>query len=92
MTGEEKQKCKEKYYQTAKGKEMKMRFLRLNIIGTIGILFSIGMVTIGYLNEDINWATWGMAIILMLFSLIYLIGSFILKGKCLNNFAVKNMR
>jgi len=92
MSKEEKKDCKQKYYQTSKGKEMKLRFTRLNIIGTIGIVFAIGMVLTGYISNEINWATWGMAIVLTIFSCIYIIGSFVLKRKCLNNFAVKNIK
>lgn len=92
MSREEKKQCREKYYATSKGKEMKMRFLRLNLIGTGGILFSVFLVVSGYLSQELNWATWGMAILLTLFSILYLVGSFILKGKCLNQFAVKNLK
>ena len=39
MTKEEKKECRQKYYATPKGKEMKIRFLRLKIIGILGIAF-----------------------------------------------------
>lgn len=92
MSKEEKKEVREKYYQTAKGKEMKNRFLRLNIIGTVGILFSLFLVVSGHLSNEINWATWVMAIILTIFSIIYLLGAFLLKKKCFNNFALKNIK
>ena len=92
MSKEEKKVCREKYYNTPKGKEMKTRFLRLNIFGVVGLLFSIFLVVSGYISEKINWGTWAMAVILSFFSLIYLIGAYILKGKLLNNFAIKNLK
>jgi len=92
MKKEEKKICKEKYYSTPKGKEMKQRFLRLNIIGTIGILFSCFLIVSGYISKEIGWATWTMAIILFLFSIVYIVGSYILKKQCLNNYAVKHMK
>lgn len=92
MTKEEKAKCKEKYYATPKGREMKIRFKRLTIIGVIGLLFSSFLVVSGILSKEISWATWTIAGILFVFSIIYIAGSIILKGKCLNNFAVKNIK
>ena len=92
MNKEEKKNCRDLYYQTEKGKEMKGRFLRLNIIGTIGILFSVFLVVHGYIANEINWATWTMAIILFGFSVVYIVGAAILKGKCFNNFAIKNIK
>ena len=92
MNKKEKKQCQEKYFKTSKGQEMRKRFSRLNIIGTIGILFSIFLIVSGYIQKEVNWATWTMAIILTIFSLIYIIGAYILKKQCLNNFAIKNMK
>ncbi len=91
MNKEEKQKCKEKYYKTEKGKEMKVRFIRLNIIGIVGIFFSIFLIINGYIENSINIWTWIWASILFICSMIFIIGSSILKGKVLNNFAVKKL-
>lgn len=92
MSKEEKKSCREQYYQTAKGKEMKIRFLRLNVTGMLGILFSAFLVVHGYISNEINWATWTMAIILFVFSIVFIVGAAVLKGKCFNNFAVKNVK
>jgi len=92
MTKEEKKKCREKFYATAKGKEMKPRFTRLIIIGVIGIIFSLFLIISGYISKEINWATWVLAGILMVFSIIYIIGSIVLQRKCFNNFAVKHLK
>lgn len=92
MTNEEKKKCKEMYYNTSKGKEMRTRFLRLNIIGVCGILFSIFLVVSGAISKELSWATWVMAGLLLFFSIFYIIGSFLLKKKCLNDFAIKSLK
>ena len=90
MSKEEKKKCKEKYFQTEKGKDMKARFIRLYICGTLGLLFSVFLIVSGYYSNELSWATWAMAIILVLFSIIFSVGATILKGKVLNQFAIKN--
>ena len=87
----EKKKCREAYYQTAKGKEMKMRLIRLNIIGVIGILFSIFLVVSSYYDQSLNWATWGMVVLLTLFSLIFILGAYLIRGKVLNQYAIKKL-
>ena len=92
MTKTEKKELKRKFYETTKGKEMKKRLLRLRIIGLIGILFSVCLVISGYISKELNWATWTMSIILMLCSCVYFIGSFTIKGKILNDFAIKNIK
>ena len=92
MTKEEKKECQQKYFATSKGKEMKIRFLCLKIIGILGIAFAIFLIISGYISNEINWATWAMAIILMIFSVVFITGAIILKGKCLNQFAVKKMK
>ena len=89
MNHTEKKEWQKKYYQTAKGKELRVRFIRLNIIGITGIIFSIFLVVSGYLSQEINWATWVMAITLLLFSIVFLVGSFLIKRKVLSQFVVK---
>ena len=86
----EKKKCRESYYQTAKGKEMKSRLIRLNILGVVGILFSIFIVVSSYYEKSLNWATWCMAALLLLFSLVFLIGAYYVRGKVLNQYAIKH--
>ena len=86
----EKKKCRVSYYQTAKGKEMKARFIRLNILGIVGLLFSIFLVVSSYYEKSLNWATWCMAILLTIFSLVFILGAFYIRGKVLNQYAIKN--
>ena len=92
MNKEEKKKCREKFYQTDKGRELKKRFTRLTILGIIGICFAVFLVISGYISEEISWATWTLAGILLFFSLVYLISPFVLKPKCVNDYAVKQMK
>ena len=89
MSKEEKKVLKSQYYQTNKGKEMKARLNRLVVIGSIGILFSIFLVISGYLSQKLDWATWLLAGILLFFSVFYIVSSCMLRGKVLNQFAIK---
>ena len=87
MTKTEKKELQQQFYETTKGKEMKKRLL-----GLVGIFFSIFLVISGYISKELNWATWTMSIILMLCSCVYFIGSFTIKGKMLNDFAIKSIK
>ena len=88
----EKKRCREAYYQTEKGREMKSRFIRLIVLGVIGILFSIFLIVSAYYEKSLNWATWGMAVLLIIFSLIFLIGAYYIRGKVLNQYAIQNRK
>ena len=92
MSKEEKKALQEKFYKTEKGKDMKKRLLRLRIIGFIGMLFAVFLVVSSYFSKELNWATWLMSIILMACSVTYFVSSFVLKGKVLNDFAIKNIK
>lgn len=92
MNKEEKKKCREKFYATEKGKGLRIRFIRLTILGIIGICFATFLVVSGYISGEISWATWVLAGILLFFSLVYLISPFILKAKVFNDYAVKHMK
>lgn len=92
MTKEEKKQCQKFYYNTEKGQAMRSRLNRLVIIGVIGLLFSIFLVISGYLSHELSWATILLAVILTIFSLIYIVSSITLRRKCLNNYAIKYMK
>lgn len=77
------------YYSTLKGKEMHLRFIRLCIIGTIGILFGIYLIGNGLLTHNIKWYDYCLAIPLILASIIFLVGTYVLRKKVLNQFALK---
>ena len=92
MSKEEKKDLQEKFYKTEKGKDMKKRLLRLRIIGFVGMLFDVFLVVSAYFSKELNCATWLMSIILMVCSVTYFVSSFVLKGKVLNDFAIKNVK
>ncbi len=92
MNKEEKKQCRTFYYNTPKGKEMKMRLTRLTIIGIIGIIFSIFLVVSGYIAKQINWATWAMAGILFCFSIVFLVGAAKIRLQVLNQYAITKMK
>lgn len=92
MTKIEKKELQQQFYETTKGKEMKKRLLRLRLIGLVGIFFSIFLVISGYISKELNWTTWAMSILLMLCSCVYFVGSFTIKGKMLNDFAIKKKK
>jgi len=87
MNKEEKIKTKTSYFATAEGKSMHSRLIRLLITGIMGIIFGI------YLIYDSNniWQ-YIMAGVLLVASIIFIIGSFKIKGKVLNKYAIKNSK
>lgn len=89
LTKEEKKECRTMYYQTIKGKEMKIRFVRLTLIGTIGILFGIYLLGNGIIAHQIAWYDYLIIISLWLASIIFLGGVVILRKRVLNQFAIK---
>ena len=92
MNKEEKTKIKEKYYSTPEGKNMKNRLTRLLITGTMGILFSAYLVYSNYTQDGNNIWQYIMSGILLIASLVFIIGSFKIKGKVLNKYAIKNSK
>ena len=89
LSKEDKIECKAMYYRTNKGKEMRLRLLRLNIIGILGILFGIYLISHGLITKQIQWYDYGIAITLFLFSCLFLIGALLVRQKVLNQFALK---
>jgi hypothetical protein len=77
-----------KYKKTDKGSMMMQRLLRLNIIGIAGILFSIYLFIDSF--DDLSWLDYLSIIPLFIASLIFLIMSYVLRKKVLNQFAIKN--
>lgn len=92
MNKEEKTKIKEKYYSTPEGNNMKNRLTRLLITGTMGILFSAYLVYSNYTQDGNNIWQYIMSGILLIASLVFIIGSFKIKGKVLNKYAIKNSK
>lgn len=83
----EKKKTIELYKNTNKGKEMMKRLLRLNIIGTILILYAI--YTFVSDIKDLHWTNYLISIPLIGIGLFFIIMSYRLRKKVLNQFAIK---
>ncbi len=90
MSKEERAKVRNRYYKTEVGMAQRKRLIRLFIIGIIGIAFSIYLVVDAYLKGNVSVWTWIVAVIVTIFSLVYIASSIVLRGKSLNLFAVKN--
>lgn len=84
LSKDEKKKLKNKFYQTEYGKVAKGRLDRLVIYGVVGYIVSIYM-----LITDKSTTNIVIAFILLLASTIYLVASFKLRFKELNNFLIK---
>ena len=89
MSKKEKKTCKIAYYNTKEGNLMRVRLFRLSLTGTIGILFSLYILTNNYLNNKVDWTTWVSSIPLLIASIIFITASFYLRRKNLNLFAIK---
>ncbi len=89
LSKNEKMECRNMYYATLKGKEMRLRLIRLNITGTLGLLIAIYMIVNGNYTKEIQWYDYCIAISLFLASFTFLIGAYIIRGKVLNQFAIK---
>ena len=81
LSKNDKLECRNMYYSTPKGKEMHLRLIRLNIIGICGLLISIYIIG--------NGSDYFIAVPLFLASIIFLVGAYFIRGKVLNQFALK---
>lgn len=89
LSKEDKKECREMYFNTPKGKDMHLRLIRLNIIGIIGLLVGIYIILNGNITKEISWIDYLVSIPLLLASVVFLIGSYSIRGKVLNQFALK---
>ena len=88
MDKEEKQKLRKKYSKTTEGKGKIARLNRLFIIGVIGIVISIGLFISAIINNNtvLDYISAG---ILLVFSIVFIIGSLNIRQKEYNKFALK---
>ncbi|MCI8466930.1 MAG: hypothetical protein HFI08_01875 [Bacilli bacterium] len=89
LSKNDKLECRNMYYSTPKGKEMHLRLIRLNIIGICGLLISIYIIGNGIIKNILNWSDYFIAVPLFLASIIFLVGAYFIRGKVLNQFALK---
>ena len=87
LTKEEKQKLKEKFYNTEFGNNIKLRLNRLIVTGLIGVLFSIYLFVTANNKWNIVYAT-----ILLLASIFFIISSHKVRIKKLNDYLVKTKK
>ena len=87
MKKSEKQNLIQEYKKTEKGKEMMNRLLRLNIIGGLLILYAIYYFISNYSN--LKWTDYLISIPILCIGCFFIIMSYRLRKKVLNNFAIK---
>ena len=90
LSKEEKQKIKNIYHQEYQKSEINTRFIRLNIYSFAAIFFSIILLILGITNKNERILDIGMAIILLITALSFLLGKHLIKLNLLNKIALKN--
>ena len=88
MKPDEKKKLIALYKKTGAGKEMMMRLLRLNIIGSALILYAL-FVFVSDIKE-LKWTNYAISIPLVCIGIFFIFTSYRLRKKVLNQFAIKN--
>lgn len=86
MTKEEKKVLYQKYKKTDQGQNVAKRLFRLNVIGIIGLIYSVGLFIYEY--KDIKMLDYLVIIPSFLASIFFLMMSCKLKKKILTKFAV----
>jgi len=88
LTKEEKKECRNMYYNTKKGKEMHLRFMRLNVIGAMGLIICAYFMGNGIINNQLKWYDYCILIPLLIASIVFITGTIYLKIKVFNQFAI----
>jgi len=84
---DKKKELKNNFYNTEFGKSIKNRLDRLFLIGIIGILFSVYL----FINPSNKWDI-VTGVILVVASIIFLVGSFKVRIRKLNDYLVKQKK
>lgn len=92
MNKSEKKLIKQKYYAKEEGKNMQNRLNRLVITGIMGLLFSAYLIYSNITNDGNNVWQYILSGILIIASLLFIIGSYKIRIKVLNQYAVKNSK
>jgi len=87
LNKDEKKELKNNFYNTEFGKSIKNRLDRLFLIGIIGILFSVYL----FINPSNKWDI-VTGVILVVASIIFLVGSFKVRIRKLNDYLVKQKK
>lgn len=88
LSKEEKKKAKNDFFQTERGKVLKIRFNRLIIYGIALIAFGIFLLVEAITKKD-SYAEYIYSTIVIIFGISFLIGRFIVMRKQVNDYIVK---
>ena len=88
MNREEKKKLVEEFQKTEVGKNQLFRLKRLFIIGIVLIIFGILEILVAYFTKKGIW-DYISGVMCIITAIIFIGGSFKIKGNSLNNFAIK---
>lgn len=88
MSKEEKKKLQESYKKTELGANMLSRLKRIVITGSLGAIVSIVLIILAIIEKG-NIFDYIYAGVLTVASIVFLIGSFKIKNKVLNDFALE---
>ncbi len=89
LTKQERKEILNKYYQTDMGKINKNRFLRLLIYGILCITYSLVLIIEQLIKNSSLW-NYIMALVMLIFGLVFLIGRHKLIIRSINYYLVKN--
>ena len=89
MTKDEKKELLKQYKKMDAGKSMVYRLTRLKIIGIIGLILAISLVV--FQIKDIEMTDFLTIVPLFLASILFIMMSYKLKRKVLNQFAIKKL-
>ncbi len=90
MNHSEKKEVLENYKKTEVGKVMMGRLFRLIFIGILGIMYSFFLL-VGQWNK-LKWTDFFVIVPLSFISVFFIVMSFRLKKKVLNQFVIKNKK
>lgn len=87
---EKKAEIKKIYTKEYKNSDFNLRLKRLTIYTVVGFLFSIYLFIDVFAAETFSIGTLIIAITLLIVSIVFLVGRYLLKLKMLNKIALKN--
>ena len=87
MSKEEKKKVVLEYKKNEAGKAMCNRLFRLNVIGIIGMVYSVFLFFYDY--KDLKWSDYLLIGLLFSMSIFFIYMAYRLRKKVLNQFAIK---
>ena len=88
MNKEEKELLKQKYFNTSKGKEMKIRLKRLLLVSIFCFFYSIYLLIDAYKNNGNTWA-YTFSILIFICALFFFIAHYRISKKVLTKYATK---